>query len=147
MKNQQKYDQLIEQGFCKFEQILTPAFIERLRLVSARLAQEQNSENPEGFRSQGSMIGTPADPIFAELIAWPPALEALQALGFDRPTFTNGYVISKPPHSPRLFWHYDWFAWEDLTAYEPQPPQLFLMYYLSDTYRDNGCAAYDPRLS
>ena len=50
------------------------------------------------------------DPIFAELIAWPTALSLFTQMGFDTPTFTDGYIISKPPNSPPLFWHYDWFA-------------------------------------
>ena len=77
-------------------------------------------------------------------VVWRPALNALAALGFPHPTYTDGYVISKPGHSPRLFWHYDWFAWEDLSSYEPRPQQLFLMYYLSDTTRRNGCLRVIP---
>ena len=50
------------------------------------------------------------DTVFAELIALPAALEALANLGFTEVTYTDGYIISKPPHSPQLFWHYDWFA-------------------------------------
>src|SRR5690606_33776151 len=57
---------------------------------------------------------------------------------------SDGYIISKPPHSPRLFWHYDWFAWEDPRSYEPIPPQVFLMYYLSDTTPMNGCLRVIP---
>ena len=67
-----------------------------------------------------------SDPFFAEIIAWPKALAALAALGFASPTFSDGYIISKPPHSPRLFWHYDWFAWE-IDAVTSQS-QVFLMY-------------------
>ena len=46
MKNQAKYNHLIEQGFCKFENILTLPFIERLHEVTAHLAEAQNRENP-----------------------------------------------------------------------------------------------------
>ena len=47
------------------------------------------------------------DPVFLELIAWQPALDALVQLGWPAggATFTDGYIISKPPHSPPLFWH------------------------------------------
>ena len=78
-------------------------------------------EHKARFRVQGSMFHTSLDPLFAELIAWPPALDELKAMGFKDPTFTDGYIISKPPRSPGLFWHYDWFAWEDSTAYDPRP--------------------------
>jgi ectoine hydroxylase-related dioxygenase (phytanoyl-CoA dioxygenase family) len=90
------------------------------------------------------MFPTTVDPLFAELIAWSPAREALRSLGYPNPTFTDGYVISKPGHSPRLFWHYDWFAWEDGYSYRADPPQVFLMYYLTDTRRENGCLRVIP---
>ena len=64
-------------------------------------------------------------PFFADIITYKPALEALARLGYRQPTFSDGYIISKPPHSPRLFWHYDWFAWEERRNYEPEPPQVF----------------------
>ena len=51
----------------------------------------------------------------------------------------SGYVISKPPSSPALFWHQDWWGWDDPSSYTPLPQQLFLMYYLVDTTPHNGC--------
>ena len=50
-----------------------------------------------------------------------------------------GYVISKPPQSPALFWHQDWWGWNDPSSYTPLPQQLFFMYYLVDTTPHNGC--------
>ena len=144
MKRPHQHSQLVEQGFCTFENILDASLMERLRNTTDRLAAEQERANPGRFRAQGSMIPTTADPLFAELIALPTALDALKSLGYDHPTFTDGYVISKPPHSPRLFWHYDWFTWEDPTAYAPEPQQVFFMYYLSNTRRDNGCLRVIP---
>ena len=100
------------------------------------------------------MLTVMTHPIFAELITWQQSLDALFSLGicrdtkpiglFKDPTFTDGYIISKPPHSPPLFWHYDWFAWEDPTVYEPRPQQVFFMYYLTDTTRQNGCLRVIP---
>ena len=91
------------------------------------------------------MIPTTSDPLFAELIAYPAALAALHALvGSAQPTFSDGWIISKPPHSPQLFWHYDWFTWEDPRSYEPEPLQVFLMYYLTDTTPENGCLRVIP---
>jgi ectoine hydroxylase-related dioxygenase (phytanoyl-CoA dioxygenase family) len=51
----------------------------------------------------------------------------------------SGYVISKPPQSPALFWHQDWWGWNDPSSYTPLPQQLFFMYYLVDTTPHNGC--------
>jgi ectoine hydroxylase-related dioxygenase (phytanoyl-CoA dioxygenase family) len=43
-----------------------------------------------------------------------------------------------------LFWHYDWFTWEDPASYAPLPLQVALMYYLVDTTRENGCLRVIP---
>ena len=91
------------------------------------------------------MLGIMSDPVFAELIAWRPALQRLAAMGFAAPTFTDGYIIRKPPLSPRLFWHYDWFAWRDPGAFDVSPQQVFFMYYLTDTTAANGCLRVLPR--
>ena len=117
--------------------------LDRLRNVIARLLAERAAERV-GQRATGSMIHTNTDPVFAELIAYPPALAAIASLGYSRPTFTDGYVISKPPRGPRLFWHYDWFAWETPRAFDPEPMQIFAMYYLTDTTRENGCLRVVP---
>jgi ectoine hydroxylase-related dioxygenase (phytanoyl-CoA dioxygenase family) len=121
--------------------------IETLRNATNQLLSLQSAQARTALRSQGSMIGVTAelaDPVFAELITWQPALEALRAMGFEGPTFTDGYVISKPPKSPRLFWHYDWFQWDDQTSYRPEPLQVFFMYYLHDTNPANGCLRVIP---
>ena len=137
-------DQLMHDGFCVFENALSHQMLQTLRDVTSRLIDAQSDEHRERFRSQGSMIRIIEDPLFANLIAWPAALAALHTLGFAHPSFSDGYIISKPPHSPRLFWHYDWFAWEDPRSYELSPPQVFLMYYLTDTRRENGCLRVIP---
>ena len=56
----------------------------------------------------------------------------------------SGYVISKPPHSPGLFWHQDGHLWGHPIGYTEKPQQYFLMYYLVDTNRHNGCLRVLP---
>ena len=87
----------------------------------------------------GSMISVYMHPLFAELVVYPRTVQALEALGFLRPKWSSGYVISKPPQSPPLFWHQDWWGWNDPCSYTALPQQLFLMYYLVDTTPSNGC--------
>lgn len=137
-------DELLTNGFVRFPDILPSDLLTRLRQVTDDLLKEQDEAVRAAVRSQGSMIGTMAHPLFAELIALPAALDTLKQMGFSDPTFSDGYIISKPAHSPRLFWHYDWFAWDDPRSYEPLPPQLFFMYYLTDTTRENGCLRAIP---
>ena len=46
--------------------------------------------------------------------------------------------------APPLFWHQDGILWDDPTSYTDEPVQVFLMYYLVDTSRDNGCLRVIP---
>lgn len=144
MTNQEKYDQLMKDGFCVFENVLNADLLKRLRAVTDAMLNAQTEEEKTRYSSQGSLIEVIKEPIFADLIALPTALDAMASLGFDEPKFTCGFVISKPPRGPRLFWHHDWAAWDDPAAFEPLPQQLFLMYYLSDTTRENGCLRVIP---
>lgn len=134
-----QFDQLVTDGFCLFDNVLDPGMLDRLRATTDRLLDAQTPEQRQAQRSTGSMISVFDDPLFAELVAYPAALAALQSLGMPFPKFSSGYVISKPPPSPALFWHQDWWGWNDPCSYTPLPQQLFLMYYLIDTTPHNGC--------
>ena len=136
---QEKRTQLIDDGYCLCEQVLDAAMLARVRAVSNRLLDAQSEEHFEAQRSTGSMISVYDDPFFAELVAYPPALDALTNLGYPRPRWSSGFIISKPPQSPALFWHQDWWGWNDPISYTDVPQQLFLMYYLVDTTIENGC--------
>lgn len=140
----QTYTQLIEEGYCVFPDILPRPLNDSLIAAAETLLHQQAEEQQERFRSQGSMFPTSSHPVFAELIALQSALTAMRSLGFATPTFSDGYLISKPGNSPRLFWHYDWFAWGEPRSYENPPPQIFLMYYLTDTRPENGCLRVIP---
>ncbi len=134
-----KFEQLITDGFCLAENVLDPDMLSRLQQTTNQLLDAQSDEKYDEQRSTGSMVDVGSHPIFAELVAYPPAHTVLEALGFLRPKWMSGYVISKPPESPALFWHQDWWGWNDPSSYTPLPQQLFLMYYLVDTTPRNGC--------
>jgi hypothetical protein len=133
------YTQLIEGGYCRIENLLDAELLARLQQMSDRLLDAQGQEQREAQRSTGSMVSVFDDPLFAELVSYPRALDVLYRLGFVCPRWSSGYVISKPPQSPALFWHQDWWGWDDASSYTPIPQQLFLMYYLVDTTPENGC--------
>lgn len=135
----QKYDQLIADGYCVIENVLVEDILSNLRIVTDQLLDEQSEEQRASHRSSGSMISVYMHSLFSELVAYPRTLIALESLGFLRPKWSSGYVISKPPQSPPLFWHQDWWGWDDPCSYTALPQQLFLMYYLVDTIPHNGC--------
>ncbi|HIG40270.1 MAG TPA: hypothetical protein EYQ14_06965 [Gammaproteobacteria bacterium] len=130
---------LIKDGCQLFPSVVPENLLNALRTTTDELCRHKDAK-----RSQGIMLSTMADPLLAELITLPAALLCLQTFGYSNPTFTDGYIISKPPQSPRLFWHYDWFAWKDPDARSPVPQQVFFMYYLVDTTPVNGCLRVIP---
>lgn len=132
---------LIEDGYCLIPNVLPMDLLKRLRQTIESMCADVDRGHR---RSQGIMMSAMTDPMLAELITLPSALKALADLGYTAPTFTDGYLISKLGHSPRLFWHYDWFAWKDPDARAREPQQIFLMYYLIDTTPENGCLRVIP---
>lgn len=136
-------DELIERGFVAVPGVLAADEVAALRATTDRLLEE-HAARQEAFKAQGSMIPTTKDPAFADLVTHPRALAAFAELGYARPTFTDGYVISKPGGGKPLFWHYDWFSWDDPVSHRDEPGQLFAMYYLTDTSRENGCLRVIP---
>ena len=65
-------------------------------------------------------------------------------LGFRGTRFSSGYVISKPPGGPALFWHQDWWGWQHPISREDRIAQVALFLYMTDTTRRNGCLRLVP---
>ncbi len=139
-----KRQQLEYDGYCLLENIVDAHMLARLRAVTDELLARQAASHFEENRSQGSLISVVEHPFMAKLIAYPPILAALAKLGFDDPKWTSGYIISKPPPSPPLFWHQDGLFWNDPVSYTSQIVQCFLMIYLVDTTPENGCLRLIP---
>ena len=140
----EKRKQLDEKGFCIVPGVLSAQFLDELRNVTQSILEKLPQEHEQDNRSTGSMVSVYEHPIFAELIALPEALAALQSLGYTTAGFSSGYIISKPPKSPRLFWHYDWAGWDAPESFTTQIPQVFCMYCRTDTRPENGCLRVVP---
>lgn len=137
--------QLLEDGYCIFRNVLDAELLDELRRVTGRLIAGISATDAEKYKYQGTNVKVAyQDPVFAKLFALPAALDALAALGYDQPKFWSAFMLSKPPHGPPLYWHQDWWAWEESISLRPEPPQMFLMYYLTDTDRENGCLRVIP---
>ena len=71
-------DQLIDQGYCVIPRLLDTDLLQRVRRVSERLLDENSAEEKRKRGHQGNVVSLAyQDPVFAELIALPAALEAL----------------------------------------------------------------------
>ncbi len=138
-------DRLLRDGVCVIPRVLDPETLGRVQSHARSIVSGLSDEHRRAHRSTGSMVANRHLPSLAELIAWPPTLDVLARLGFDDVRFARAYLISKPPHSPPLFWHQDCTMWSgEPRAYSDLPPQLFAMYYLTDTSPENGCLRVIP---
>lgn len=141
---QLKARQLIEQGYCILEDMLEPETLEKTREVALSAVQKLSDEQLAAHRAPGTLINSKNEPGLADCIGNPKALATLRAMGFRSSKFWKAVIISKPGPSPRLYWHQDLIFWDDPRAYSDYSPQIFLMYYLDDTSRENGCLRVLP---
>ena len=138
-------DVLLSSGYVLVKDVLGPALLDELRRVTDGLLAQQSREDAERYRYQGSNISVAYQhPVFARLFALPRALQAIRELGFNSPRWWSTFLLSKPPHAPPLYWHQDWWDWDDPVSASPVPAQVFLMYYLTDTNPTNGCLRVIP---
>jgi hypothetical protein len=137
-------DELETNGFIKAPGAIDPAFIDSLLLRAHATLFRESAESREAVKSNGSLIHLADNPEYAEIIASPVLLDLLRECGATDPRFTGGFLISKPGNGPPLFWHQDWWGWDDDSAYRPRAFQLFAMIYLTDTRVENGCLRVIP---
>ena len=149
MENSEKRNQFERDGFYVFQNILDAETVDSLNTLCDRILSEQDPEHFELHKTTGSMVlidylTAYQHRVMSDFITHPNVLGALTKLGFDDPKFGHGRIITKPPHSPPLFWHEDGRLWNDPVSYTTQPIQVFLMYYLVDTTPENGCLRVIP---
>ena len=153
VKNSQNKDtkrkQFEENGYFIFKNILDQNHLESLREFSDEVLNQHDEDHFKVNRTTGSMAlidwaVVQKYKVLGDLVVHSKIKTALYEMGFTDPKFGHGRIISKPPKSPRLFWHEDGRFWNDPISYTTQPIQCFLMYYLSNTSRDNGCIRVIP---
>jgi hypothetical protein len=141
----QKREQLLSAGACVIEGVLDEVMLEGMRAIATSKLAELSDAHRQEQKSTGSMVANRDLPELAPLIVCPAVLEALAHLGYKDIKFSRAYLISKPPHSPQLFWHQDFTVWSgEPRAYTDLTPQLFAMFYLVDTTPENGCLRLIP---
>ena len=102
-------EQMLRDGFCVIEDILTEAFLVELRDETERLIAK-HVELPEHVY-QGQHIGVKREenPVIEKLLTWEPSYRAMEELGFGDFESTGGIIIlTKEPKGPPLYWHQDW---------------------------------------
>ena len=145
MKDNPNLSQLIEKGYCIFPKILNFYLKNRLKKATNKLLDNLTDKDKELSGSQGSIFAMQyQDPAFQDLICLPKALEALKSLGFTSVRYWSGYVIAREPRTESSYWHQDWIFWGEKESRDKYPHQLFLMYYLTNTNKKNGCLRVIP---
>lgn len=56
----------------------------------------------------------------------------------------SGYVSTKAPDSPPLWWHQDWWCWDHSASFQRAPPQIAVLCYLTCTNNHNGALRLLP---
>ena len=144
LKAKERMAQLIENGFCVIEGVADEWLLNRTRACVDKALAEVEPERLEKTKAPGSLIDSNNYPELADLIGNRRALTELARMGLEEIKFWKAVIISKPPGGPRLYWHQDCLMWQDVRAYSDRPPMIFLMYYLEDTTRWNGCLRLLP---
>ena len=139
-----KAHMLIEDGYCVLENMLDGDTLRMTRAVAMKAVRDLSAGQLEATRAPGTLINSDSHPGLAACIGNARALAALKAMGFGGCKFWKAVIISKPGPSPRLYWHQDCMWWDDPRAYASRSPMIFLMYYLDDTRRENGCLRLLP---
>jgi phytanoyl-CoA hydroxylase len=129
---------------------VAPAILDEEQLASSRglarrISVKQASEDyRRRHASIGSLFDILEEPAALELITWPRAFGLLGALGSPDPRYEHGIVFTKPPRTPRTFWHQDGVSWNHPSSYQDPAQELILIYYLVDTGPANGCLRVIP---
>ncbi len=79
------------------------------------------------------------DPIVRLLLKSDRRVQGLtDVLRADDLKWISGYVSTKEPHSPPLWWHQDWWCWDHPRSYRRSAPQIAVLCYLAYTTEQNG---------
>ena len=141
----EKREQMIRDGYCVIDDILTEDFLQELREESERLIEAHKPPDDVKYQGQHVNVRGADNAIIQKLLDWGPSRQALEQLGFGDFLSTGGIIIlTKDSGAPALYWHQDWMQWNDPLSCSPWPQIMFLNYYLMDTTTENGCLKVIP---
>jgi ectoine hydroxylase-related dioxygenase (phytanoyl-CoA dioxygenase family) len=122
---------------------LLPGFLSAGELVSIRanIASSLLAREPTCVRQPGNDL-LPLrwdDFIVAEILRSKTHVQQIRdALAAPDLKWISGYISTKAPQSPALWWHQDWWCWDHPISFVPAAPQVAVLCYLTDTNERNG---------
>lgn len=145
IKQSPQRDALLNHGYFIAKDVLDGHLIEELRGFIANQIETEARPEFAKVSPHGIMLPLPAThELVHRLVLATGMKHVFRDIDFLSVKWMSGYIINKPPQSPPLWWHQDWWAWDDLCSASHIPPQLFVMYYLVDTDANNGCLRVIP---
>ncbi len=141
----QKRNQMLEDGFCAVDDVLSEDFLQELHDETERLIAGHVEPKEMIYQGQHVNVHGANNPHIQKLLEWKPSRDVLEQLGFGDFAASGGIIIlTKEPGGPPLYWHQDWMRWNDPLSCSPWPQTIFLNYYLTDTTPENGCLKVIP---
>nr|DAC82011.1 TPA_exp: dioxygenase [uncultured Gammaproteobacteria bacterium] len=138
--------ELEDNGYTILRSFLPASFVEEVTGLCNGVIDGLGQEHWELFRSQGSRPDIGDIPAFANIIAHDSIKSVFQRLNFDfdEAAYNSGAIFARPPGGPPLFWHQDWWGWNDPISYRSGIPQVNVMIYQNTTSPKNGCLRVIP---
>ena len=100
----EKREQMIEDGFCVIDDILTETFLQELQDESERLIAGHVQPDDVIYQGQHVNVHGNDNAYIKKLLEWQPARDALEQLGFGDFTASGGIIIlTKDPDAPALY--------------------------------------------
>ena len=118
---------LIENGFIKFQNLIDKKLLKKINDLSSDFVLNQNTTEKKKQISTGSMISVEIDEIFLKLIVHKDLMKTFKKIGYSNPKWSSGYIIGKVKNPAPLYWHTDWWAWDDPISFIPDPTMIFVM--------------------
>ena len=116
----QKREQMSRDGFCVIDNILTEKFLQELRDESERLITTYVQPEHTRYHGHHILIAGKDNTLVQKLLEWQPTLNALEEMGFDDFPVARGItILTKDPGAPPLYWHQDWYYWNDPISRAP----------------------------
>lgn len=140
-----KREEVIKNGFCVIDNVLSTDFIHELQEASEQILYNHVQFNHTKYHGHHLHILGEKNTTIQKLLNWKSTQNILDKMGFDDFEIPKGIIIlTKDPGAPPLFWHQDWYHWNDPISCAPWPQHLFMKYYLTDTTVENGCLRVLP---
>ena len=97
----QKREQMIRDGFCVINNILTDAFLQELRDESERLLANHVPPDHTRYHGHHLQVTGKDNTLVQKLLKWHPTLNALEEMGFgDFPVAGGITILTKDPGAP-----------------------------------------------